>query len=192
MELSLFPLNTVLFPGGLLPLRVFEARYLDMVSECLRNDRGFGVCLIREGRETVGVASIHDVGTLAKIVDWERMPDGILGVLAEGEHKLRVLKSHAEPDHLLVGEVEVIGPEAEAPLPEEFKSLSELLKRILDEIGPPYSSLPDNTAQAGWVGARLTELLPLELVDKQKLLELDDPLARLFHLRDAMTGAGYL
>ena len=87
VTLPLFPLHTVLFPGGLLPLRIFESRYLDMISDCLRNDRGFGVCLISAGREVGDGAECFDVGTLARIQDWDSTPDGLLGIIARGEQR---------------------------------------------------------------------------------------------------------
>src|SRR5215213_566751 len=104
MEFPLFPLNTVIFPGGMLPLRIFEPRYLDMVSNCLRNDTGFGVCLIKRGRETGQPAEIFTIGTLCKIVDWATLPDGLLGVTAQGERKIKVMASRVQSDHLLVGQ----------------------------------------------------------------------------------------
>lgn len=186
MELPLFPLNTVLFPGGVLPLRIFETRYIDMVRRCLREDSGFGVCLIREGAETGAPAAVHAVATEAHIIDWEQRSDGLLGIVAEGRRKLRILRTRAMPDRLLMGEVEALPEEPHILLPTEFQSLAALLQRILGEIGPPYSKLPARLDDAAWVGSRLIELLPLEHAEKQRLLELDEPLARLFHLRDAM------
>lgn len=186
MELPLFSLNTVLFPGGVLPLRIFETRYIDMVRRCLREDGGFGVCLIREGAEVGAPAAVYEIATEAHIIDWEQRSDGLLGIVAEGRRKLRVLRTWAMPDRLLMGEVEPLPEEPRVLLPVEFESLGQLLQRILGEIGPPYSNLQMQLDDASWVGSRLTELLPLEHADKQRLLELDDPLARLFHLRDAM------
>ena len=107
-ELSLFPLGTVLFPDGPLALRIFEPRYLDMVSACLRNDQPFGVCLIRSGREVGAAASPFAVGTLARIVDWHRSDDGLLGIVALGTRRFRVLETRTQPDQLLVGRLEVI------------------------------------------------------------------------------------
>lgn len=192
MEIPLFPLNTVIFPGGMLPLRIFEPRYLDMVSNCLRADTGFGVCLIKSGRETGQPAETYGIGTLCKIVDWTTLPDGLLGVTVHGERKFSVLGSSVQPDHLLVGQVDLAPEETEKPLPPEFKPLSELLERIIAELGPPFSNLAGFYAQAGWVGARLTELLPLDLPVKQRLLEMDDPHARLAQLREVMVNMHYL
>jgi uncharacterized protein len=192
MEIPLFPLNTVIFPGGMLPLRIFEPRYLDMVSNCLRTDTGFGVCLIKSGRETGQPAEIHAIGTLCKIVDWTTLPDGLLGITAYGERKFLVAKSRVQADHLLVGEINLTPEEAGKPLPVEFKPLGELLERVIAELGPPYSNFAESYRQAGWVGARLAELLPLNLVVKQRLLEMDDPHARLVQLREVIVKLHYL
>ncbi len=192
MELPLFPLNTVLLPGGVLPLRIFEARYIDMIGECMRNDTGFGVCLIHSGKETGDGAEIYPFGTFCRIVDWQQLPDGLLGITAQAEYKIKVIRHNKQANNLLVGSIEVIDEPAEAALPEEFTSLASLLQQIIGEIGPPYSNLHTFFDQAGWVGARLVELLPLDLPVKQKLLEIDDHLVRLFHLRDAMMNMKYI
>jgi uncharacterized protein len=192
VELPLFPLNAVVFPGGVLPLRIFEPRYLDMVSRCLRTDTGFGVCLIRSGRETGQPGEIHFTGTLCKIVDWTTLPDGLLGVTARGERRFRVLHTRIQADQLLVGQVEPTVDEIEQPLRAEFEPLRELLERIITELGPPYSELPGFYGQAGWVSARLTELLPLDLGIKQQLLEINEPGARLSRLREAVASLNFL
>jgi uncharacterized protein len=184
--LPLFPLNTVLFPGGILPLRIFETRYIDMVRNCLRTDTGFGVCAIRAGSEVGPAADVQGVGTRAVIADWEGRPDGLLGITARGEERFRILRTWVQPDRLLMGEVEYLPEPAPAPIPEEFLGLAALLERLLAELGPPYADLPAETGNATWVGARLAELLPVSLEVKQQMLESDDPLSRLFMLQDAM------
>jgi uncharacterized protein len=185
-RLPLFPLNSVIFPGGLLSMKIFEARYLDLVSDCLKHNEVFGICLIREGHEVGAPAEVHTVGTSVSIVDWEQRRDGLLGVLVHGDRRFRVLNSKAEANGLVTAEIEFLDREAEAAIPEEFRSLSDMLKRIMEELGAPYDRLAIHYDLAGEVGARLTELLPLDLLVKQELLEMDDPLSRLFALRDAM------
>ena len=101
----LFPLNSVLFPGGMLPLRIFEPRYLDMVSECMRSDSCFGVCLIRDGKEVVKAASCFDIGTLARIVDWDQRDDGLLGITVKGESRVRILGRDVRENKRLVGHI---------------------------------------------------------------------------------------
>ena len=106
MEVPLFPLRTVLFPGGPLPLRIFEQRYLDMISSCLKRDEPFGVVLIRSGSE-VGSAEVYDSGTLARITDWYQGSDGLLGITATGTDRFRIRSSSRQPDGLLIGDVEI-------------------------------------------------------------------------------------
>jgi len=181
-ELRLFPLGTVLFPDGPLPLRIFEPRYLDLVSACLRNDEPFGVCLIRSGREVGRAASPFAVGTLAKIVDWHRYDDGVLGIVAVGTRRFRVHETRTQPDQLLVGRLEVFD-EPEVALPPDASDLLGLVDRLLAPVAAHYTHVPARRADAGWVGYRLAELLPLPMTRKQHLLELEAPLARLDELR---------
>ena len=190
ITLPLFPLGTVLFPGGILPLRIFETRYIDMVRNCLRTETGFGVCAIRDGSEVGVAAEVHAVGTRAVIADWEGRPDGLLGITARGEQRFRVLRTWVERNRLVMGEVAYLDEPPATPLPEEFLGLAALLERLLSELGPPYADLPRDADNAAWVGARLAELLPVSLEIKQQMLECDDPLSRLFMLRDAMLNLG--
>ena len=185
-RIPLFPLNTVLFPGGILPLKIFEPRYLQMISDCMRKGSGFGICLIQEGQEAGGPAEIHQVGTYVDIVDWEQRSDGLLGILVHGERRFRVKTHYTEPNGLMMAEIEYLPRLPHVVLPEEFRSLSDMLARIKKEIGAPYDRLEIHLDVAAEVGARLTELLPLRGDIKQSILEMDDPLSRLFALRDAM------
>ena len=185
MQVPLFPLNTVLFPGGPLPLRIFEARYLDMVSECLRTDTPFGVLLIRDGDET-GPATTHSIGTLARITDWYQGSDGLLGVTAFGEHRFRLLSSRRMDSGLNIGDVEVLPDEPAVPLPEEYRPLSQILAGVLDDLGRLYASLDRRLDDAAWVTTRFVEILPLDLEQKQRCLEECDPEARLRIVKDLL------
>jgi len=178
VRVPLFPLNTVLFPGGPLPLRIFEPRYLDMVGDCVKNDTPFGVLLIREGRETAQ-ATTHEVGTLARITDWYQGSDGLLGVTAIGEQRFRLVSSECLPNGLNVGEVEVLPDEPPMPLPKEYRQLSQILSDVLDDLGRLYESLEWRLDDATWVTSRFVEILPLELEQKQHCLELGDAGKRL-------------
>jgi Lon protease-like protein len=184
VELPLFPLNTVLFPGGLLPLRIFETRYVDMVGRCMRQGTPFGVVPIRSGAEVggAGVVETAELGTTARIVDFSKLPDGLLGITCQGEQKFRVLRLWQQPDGLNVAEVEYLPAEATVELPVEYHHLSDLLRKVLPELGEPYASMPGNFSDALWVSSRLSEILPVSGADKAGLLELDEPLARLAHL----------
>lgn len=182
LEIPIFPLKTVLYPDGHLPLQIFEPRYLSMVSRCLRHDEGFGVLLIREGSE-VGDAETYDVGTIAKIVDWYRADSGLLGVTAKGTDRFRLDSYEQQEDGLYVGRVEVLGREIAAPMPDEYRSLQTVLSSILDELGDHYSGVPTAIDDASWVSYRLAELLPLPLPTKQIMLEMVDAPERLGLLR---------
>lgn len=188
MQVPLFPLNTVLFPGGPLPLRIFETRYLDMVSSCLRNDAPFGVLLIREGTET-GLAATHDVGTLARIVDWYQGSDGLLGITAIGEQRFRLLNCRREPDGLHVGDIEILPDEAPVPMPDRYRAMPEILAGVLDDLGLLYESLERHMDDAAWVTSRFVEILPLDLEAKQRCLESSDAAERLRIVQELLDSA---
>lgn len=182
-EIPLFPLNTVLFPGGPLPLRIFEARYLDLVRRCLREDSGFGVVLIREGVEAGGPTQTFDVGTYARIVDFSQQPDGLLGIRALGQARFRILERRRANDGLNLADVEWLPPDLPQPLSEEFADLGPALDSVLTQLGEPYLDIERRPGDAAWVAGRLAEILPLPTVHKQHCLELEDPVERLRYLR---------
>jgi Lon protease-like protein len=177
-EIPLFPLQTVLFPGGPLPLRIFEPRYLDMVSRCLKHEQGFGVCLIAEGVET-GRARTHTVGTLAHIRDWSGGPEGLLHILAVGRQRFRTLNARLQTDGLNLGEVEWLPDEASLSLPDEYAPLADLLRQILGQMQERYAQIEPAFGDASWVGYRLAETLPISLPQRQYLLEMSDASKRL-------------
>jgi Lon protease-like protein len=177
-EIPLFPLRTVLYPGGSVRLRIFEPRYVDMVSRCLREDIGFGVVLIREGAE-VGPAVTYEVGTLARISDWYTLNDGLLGITALGVERLRVRTSRRQPDGLMLAEVEMRGAERRASLEARHAgaiAALETLQGLANDREPKPEAEKDDVAS---VAARLAELLPVSSVQKQGWLEIDDPVERL-------------
>ncbi len=184
--LPLFPLNTVLFPGGPLRLRIFEPRYLDMVSRCLREESGFGVALIVAGREAGGPAQTVEIGTLARIVDFEQLDDGLLGITARGERRFRIVHSHQESDGLHVCQVEWRDEEPRAEVPPQNAVLAELLQRALEQIGEAYGEFTPAYEDATWVGMRLAELLPLVAIERQQMLELNDGPERLQWLQSRL------
>ncbi len=191
--LPLFPLNTVLFPDGLLPLRIFETRYLDMVRRCLRDDSRFVIVGIEPDptsgqppSETDTSTGFYAVGTEAAIVDWDQRSDGLLGILVKGEGRRTIHNARRAEDGLWLGEVEALEEYPAVSLPVDYASLAELLERLLDQLGTPWSHLERHLDDSTWVAARLTELLPIDLEIKQGLLEADDPIERLERLRAAM------
>ena len=175
-EIPLFPLKTVLFPGGPLTLRIFEPRYLDMVANCLRGNNRFGVVAISRGAE-VGLAETFDVGTLAEIIDWHQ--DGaMLGIVAIGRESFRLETKSRRPDGLYVGEVELRDREPRQPLKQSHAALPGLLRSLLEPLSS-YRAIETYYDDAVWLGYRLTEVLPLALPLKQELLEMTDSHARL-------------
>ena len=185
MQVPLFPLRTVLYPGGPLPLRIFEPRYLDMISNCLKTDAQFGVLLIKNGDET-GPATTYEVGTLARIIDWYQGSDGLLGITAIGGQRFRLISSSRQADGLSIGEIELLEIESEHSLPEEYKPLANILSGVLDDLGRLYESLERNYEDAGWVGYRFAEILPISPEEKQSCLEIDDPVRRLKLMREVL------
>jgi uncharacterized protein len=182
-SIPLFPLHAVLFPGGPLRLRIFEPRYLDMVSRCMREDTGFGVALIIAGSEAGGAAQTVEIGTLARIVDFEQLQDGLLGITARGERRFRIVHVHQESDGLNVCHVEWREDEMRAEVPPQHAVLAELLRRAIEQIGPAYGEVTPAYEDASWVGMRLAEILPLAPIERQELLELNDGPERLLWLQ---------
>jgi len=177
-QCPLFPLGTVLMPDGPIMLRIFETRYLDMVKRCMREDSGFVVTLIKQGSET-GKAAFHDIGTLAKIVDWHQYDDGVLGITALGQHRVHIVSTDRQTDGLNVGDVEPVAQDPAIPLPQEYDYLVRLLEQLIEQLGEQYAMVDVNYGDAGWVGARLAEILPMSNEHKQTCLEIREPLARL-------------
>ena len=188
MQVPLFPLNTVLFPGGPLPLRIFEPRYLTMVSDCVRGDSPFGVLLIRDGEEA-GSATTYEVGTLARIADWYQGSDGLLGVTAVGLQRFRVISSFREANGLNIGNIEVLPDEPVVQIPDEYQSMPNILSGVLDDLGRLYESLERRMDDASWVTSRFVEILPIDLEQKQQYLENSDPVARLRIVQELLNAA---
>jgi len=185
MKVPLFPLSTVLYPGGPLPLRVFEPRYLDMISNCLKNDIPFGVLMIKSGTEADPL-STYDIGTLAQIADWYQGSDGVLGITAIGRRRFRLLSSSRAADGLHIGEIELMATGARCTLPDEYRPLANILSGVLDDLGRLYESLDRQYDDASWVGYRFAEILPITPEQKQNCLESDDPVHRLEIMRDVL------
>lgn len=179
LAIPLFPLHTVLFPHGTLPLRIFEPRYLEMVSSCLKTEQGFGICLIRSGSEVGKAAETYDTGTLSEITYFNQQADGLLGITACGKQRFHILTTEIKPNQLTVAEVELIPNEEPAPIPAKYQSAVDILKRIFDNLGYPFAKIEKHYDDASWVSNRLAEFLPISLEQKQYLLQLHDPLQRL-------------
>ena len=186
MNIPLFPLQSVLFPGGRLPLRIFEQRYMDMAKVCLKESSSFGICLIASGEEVAAgggkPAVPHMVGTLAHIAEWDMLQLGVLDIVAHGGERFRLLRHWTEDSGLLRGEIELMAVPPVLPVPGSYARLVPLLRAIVDEMAagaPNAPATPHRFFDAGWLGMRYAEVLPIPAAAKQKLLELDDSIDRL-------------
>lgn len=179
IEIPLFPLKSVLFPGGTLALRVFEKRYLDMSADCLRRQAPFGVCLIASGHEVGEPAQPHAVGTLAHVASWDMEELGILQLGVRGGRRFRILATRGAADGLVRAEVELLPEGPVVAVPAALRALLPILEKVAADIGPEKMPLPHDWSDAAWVGYRLSEVMPVQLLAKQKLLELDDAVSRL-------------
>lgn len=177
--LPLFPLGTLVFPGGRLPLRIFEQRYLDMIKRAIADDTPFGVCAIREGQEVGTPAVPYSVGTRVRIVEWDMPQTGIFHIETVGLDRFVIRNTRTEPSGLLIGQVEPVSVEAPAAIPDEYELAAEVLEHIVGEYGESRFPPPHALNDAVWVGYRLSEVLPLSLSIRQNLLEMNDSVARL-------------
>lgn len=185
--LAIFPLSTILFPGGVLPLRVFEARYMDMVRECMKEDRPFGVCQITRGTESGRAAEHESIGCLAKITQWDMPQLGLLHLRVTGVHRFSIQSRGIEKSGLIRADVELMDDDPEVGVPQELVGCRDLVKRLVAQleseeprqerrlVSPPYCF-----ESASWISNRLCEFLPIPPKAKQKLMELDEPLTRLY------------
>jgi Lon protease-like protein len=194
VRVPLFPLRTVLFPGGRLELRIFEQRYLAMAKSCLSGDHPFGVCLITQGAEVKApgrdTPEFAAIGTLARIRAWDMPQLGILQVTSEGLTRFEVRAHEVLPDGLIVGDLASLAAEPPVALADAHRPLADLLERLAARIGPTHFPETRAADDASWVGYRLAELLPLPLAMKQSMLEIDDPEARLAALQRFIGGRG--
>lgn len=188
--LPLFPLKTVLFPGGVLPLKVFETRYIDMVRECMKNDAPFGVVLIKSGQEVGAAAEPEDVGSLARITRLDMPNLGVMMLRTQGGERFRILQTRVLPDNRLEARIEMIAADIDSPVSAMHINCAKTLKIVIDDIdargsneqGDAFDSpfaRPMRFNSASWVANRWCEVLPIPLKARQKLLELGDPQSRL-------------
>ena len=203
-SLPLFPLGTVLFPGGLLPLRIFEVRYLDMIGKCRKADAPFGVVSLTSGSEVrkagADAESFAAIGTLAMIREFESPQSGLLQIECVGTQRFRVRDTELQKHGLWVAEVEAVADDVALEIPDDLKHTATALQRLIDTleerrreqagsvrlpIGMPY--LLDD---CGWVANRWCELVPMQLELKQRLMELDSPLMRLELISDLLARTG--
>ena len=199
-SLPLFPLGTVLFPGGVLPLRIFEVRYLDMIRKCHKASAPFGVVSLTQGNEVRHPGSneaFSSVGTLATISDFEAPRPGLMMIRASGAQRFRITSRDQLKHGLWVADVESLATDMAVAIPDDLKVTSVALERLIHSLeqkagGPSQTPLqgPWQLNDCGWVANRWCELLPLPLALKQRLMELDNPLVRLELVSDVLARTG--
>tara|TARA_B100000674_G_scaffold473094_1_gene463665 strand:+ start:105 stop:737 length:633 start_codon:yes stop_codon:yes gene_type:complete len=185
-DIQLFPLRVVMFPGSRLDLQIFEQRYLDMISRCMRDDTGFGICLLREGDEVVGEEgrqTIHRTGTYCTVIDWDQLENGLLGITVEGMAKLRITDCWQGDSGVLeatvrFSELDRLGKKA-IPLDEAYAALVGLLQSLEKHALVEQKKLSINYDDLWELGWRLGEFIPMAVDQKQQLLDLDDPWERI-------------
>ena len=184
----IFPLNTVLFPGGVLPLRVFEQRYIEMTKICIGENRAFGVSLIKEGKEVGTPAVPQEIGCLARITQWDMPQLGVFHLITEGTQRFRITGSSLQKNGLISARIETLPDDPEVAPMDKF--CGEVLKAIIEKIGACHFPAPHRFNDAAWIGYRLSEVLPLSLEIKQQLLQIADPHARLSQLSGILSQQG--
>jgi len=197
-SVPLFPLKTVLFPGGVLPLKVFEQRYITMTKACLKDDKPFGVCLLTQGEEVAGAGGTKtatefaSIGTLARITNWDMPQLGILHLRTEGATRFQIQSHTTAEDGLVIGQITPLAPEPTIALPDTYQPLSKLLELLIGRIGRENFPADLALGDASWVSYRLAELLPLPLNIKQSMLEINDCAVRLKALEQFLRQQGLL
>jgi Lon protease-like protein len=200
-SLPLFPLGTVLFPQGLLSLRVFEVRYLDMVRKCQAADAPFGLVALQAGHEVRKAGAqpeqLHAEGTLARLERLETVQLGLMHLQCRGQQRFRILGSRQLPHGLWVADVELLPHDAQIAIPQHLRSVAHSLAQVLLQLharaqDPDHAQLPTarEMNDCGWVANRWAELLPLPLAVKQQLMTLDSPLLRLELVADMLDRNG--
>jgi Lon protease-like protein len=187
-RIALFPLGTVLFPQGVLPLRIFETRYVDLVRRCMRENSGFGVVLIQEGAEVGPVGAVASVGTFGRIVDFGQMPDGLLSIVVRGERRFRIGGGEVQRDGLNLADVEWLEDPQSRLAEDEYTALRATLARVLADLDDEYPAGEARFDDALWVAGNLAQLLPAPAGFRQRVLEVDDVRARLDMLESVLAG----
>lgn len=193
VEIPIFPLNAVLLPEGVLPLRIFEARYMDMVRDCLKGETCFGVCLITDGQEVGQPAEHTPSGCSAAITQWDMEQLGLLNIRAIGQQRFTIKAARTESNGLIMASAIFIDSERDLPIPDEYSASIELLKRIIRDLAGKEThpmrkmiEAPYRLDSSSWVSNRLCEFLPIPASTKHKLMMLDNPVSRLNSVHDLL------
>jgi hypothetical protein len=199
-EIPLFPLSNALFPGGVLHLRIFEVRYLDMIKRCIADDSPFGVVVLYAGSEVrtpEGVETLAPVGTLARVAQWDAPMPALLQITCEGTRRFRLASTRQGRYGLWLGEAETMPDDPAVAVPPDLAPAADALERLIADMrrqGVPAGQMPlaepFRLGECGWVADRWCELLPLPPVEKARLLALEDPIARLREVQDVLSDGG--
>lgn len=187
LPLDLFPLNNVLFPDGIARLKVFETRYIDLVTRCLKHEQPFGFCLIRSGSEVGEAAEPFEVGTLAYITDWDMPVQGVFNIKVLGGQRFRIIQHEVGEGQIIKARVNLLNEPPREKLEGRFVTPVEVLFKLMRKVGNDYFSTPHRTSDVDWVANRLAELLPIDNTDRQSLLEQDDANLRLQAIEDVLS-----
>jgi Lon protease-like protein len=201
-SIPLFPLKTILFPDGHLPLQVFEVRYLDLVKRCIAKGEEFGVVSLLDGSE-VRVPDQHETlsacGTMARIMDWSAPLPGLLQISCIGTTRFQIKSAEQLKHGLWMGEVDEVAEDMVVPIPSEQQDVANALGALIrslqkKQISTANMSLapPYRLDEAGWVANRWCELLRLDLEEKQRLLLQENPVLRLELVQDVLSENGLL
>ncbi len=177
--IPLFPLKSIVLPGGIFPLRIFERRYINMVKDCIKNDTGFCIVLTRNNSAKQYIDDVYNYGCYVKITDWDQLEDGLLGITVSGQSKIHIIDCKLNENDLLCGTIEEIPKEKEYMIPQKYLILSKFYRRIYPGIKNFISYRSERYSDATWIGYRLTECLPLDSSTKNKLIAANDALERL-------------
>jgi Lon protease-like protein len=192
--IPLFPLGVVLFPDGILPLRIFEVRYLTMIKQCHKTGKPFGVVALTQGREVQRAGHVpderfHAIGTLAEIIDYQTPQPGLIEIVARGTSRFRVIASERTPHGLWMADVESLPADPHVKVPSDLAYVAADLVRMLEVSDPsrvPPILEPHRFDDAGWVANRWCDLLPALAENRQRMMEMDDPLLRLELVSDLL------
>ncbi|MFT5484591.1 MAG: Lon protease-like protein [Halieaceae bacterium] len=190
MEIPLFPLSSVLFPKGRMPLQIFEQRYIDLVRSCMKTDSGFGVVFIKQGSEVSMPGRrnprLGNIGTYARIIDWDSLSNGLLGITVEGCESFRINSTRRQDDNLLLAEVEFTAAAGPIAADDIHQHLIDVLNALLEHPHARGMTVEFDLEDTGEIGNILAQLLPVSDQLKYELLCIESPLQRLERLDEIL------
>ena len=176
-KIPIFPLKSIILPGGQFPLRIFERRYLDMIRDSLKTNSGFVIALTKKDADYI--SSVHDYACYVNIVDWSQLDGGLLGITVEGKSLVTLSNCKLDETNLLRGDAQQIKSSIDHLIPQKYQILSKFYRKIYPEIKAYIFHNKPKYNDANWIGFRLIECLPIEISDKADLISTNEPLDRL-------------